>query len=184
MTHNPCTDKLTDIEYLNHMIPHHQVAIDMCKMLIKHTSNPVMLHLCRNIIRKQGYEIWEMEWMTPPPNTLYRSKTKGQYLPTSLDFYEPIMFEDKKRKCNPLFFKPDKHAQHQVGTKITIKSFLQHMIPHHQVAIDMSKRLLLHTSNSYLYAFCHGVIRDQQAEIYNMNYLLANDAYYYNSNIL
>ena len=26
---NPCTDKLTDKEYLEHMIPHHQVAIDM-----------------------------------------------------------------------------------------------------------------------------------------------------------
>ena len=31
---NPCTDKLTDIEYLVHMIPHHQVAIDMSNMLI------------------------------------------------------------------------------------------------------------------------------------------------------
>ena len=26
---NPCTDKLSDLEYLEHMIPHHQVAIDM-----------------------------------------------------------------------------------------------------------------------------------------------------------
>ena len=32
---NPCTDKLTDIEYLEHMIPHHQVAIDMSHLLIK-----------------------------------------------------------------------------------------------------------------------------------------------------
>ena len=59
MSHNPCTDKLSDMEYLKHMIPHHQVAIDMSKMLITH--NPAILHLCRNIIRKQGYEIWEME---------------------------------------------------------------------------------------------------------------------------
>ena len=26
---NPCIDKLTDIEYLEHMIPHHQVAVDI-----------------------------------------------------------------------------------------------------------------------------------------------------------
>ena len=56
---NPCTDRLTDIEYLEHMIPHHQVAIDMSNMLIPHTNNAEILHLCRNIIRKQSYEIWE-----------------------------------------------------------------------------------------------------------------------------
>ena len=55
---NPCTDKLTDIEYLEHMIPHHQVAIDMSELLEPNTTNPIILHLCRDIIRKQGYEIW------------------------------------------------------------------------------------------------------------------------------
>ena len=60
---NPCTDNLTDLEYLEHMIPHHQVAIDMSELLIPHTSNPVILHLCRDIIRKQKYEIWEMNLM-------------------------------------------------------------------------------------------------------------------------
>ena len=57
---NPCTDYLSDIEYLIHMIPHHQVAIDMSKLLIPKINSPSILHLCRDIIRKQGYEIWEM----------------------------------------------------------------------------------------------------------------------------
>ena len=35
------------------MIPHHQVAVDMSYLLIPKTKNPEMLHLCRNIIRKQ-----------------------------------------------------------------------------------------------------------------------------------
>ena len=51
MSSNPCTDVLTDIEYLVHMIPHHQVAVDMSELLIPRTINPDMLHLCRNIIR-------------------------------------------------------------------------------------------------------------------------------------
>ena len=53
---NPCTDKLSDLEYLEHMVPHHQVAVDMSNMLIPHITNPTILHLCRNIIRKQEYE--------------------------------------------------------------------------------------------------------------------------------
>ena len=30
-----CSDNLTDIEYLVHMIPHHQVAVDISIMLQK-----------------------------------------------------------------------------------------------------------------------------------------------------
>jgi uncharacterized protein (DUF305 family) len=30
---NICKSKLTDSEYLEHMIPHHQVAIDMSKII-------------------------------------------------------------------------------------------------------------------------------------------------------
>ena len=48
------------------------------------------------------------------------------------------------------------------------------MIPHHQVAVDMSKRLLLHTNNSYLLQFARNLIIEQQGEIYLMNNLLKN----------
>ena len=52
---NPCTDVLSDSEYLRHMIPHHQVAIDMSEMLLPISKNPDVLHLCRNIIRNQRF---------------------------------------------------------------------------------------------------------------------------------
>ena len=56
---NPCTDKLSDLEYLEHMIPHHQVAIGMSRLLINsgRLMNPVITALCRNIIFTQGYEV-------------------------------------------------------------------------------------------------------------------------------
>ena len=40
---NVCRGKLTDKEYLQHMIPHHQVAVDISIMLQKVTKSPVML---------------------------------------------------------------------------------------------------------------------------------------------
>jgi uncharacterized protein (DUF305 family) len=67
--------------------------------------------------------------------------------------------------------------------KVSDRSYLEHMIPHHQVAIDMSKRLLLHTNNSYLLVFCRKLIVDQQSEIYLMNNLL-NNTYNYTSLLL
>jgi uncharacterized protein (DUF305 family) len=49
--------QMTDQMYFKHMIPHHQVAIDMSKLLIKHTTNDFMMHLAYRIIRAQEGEI-------------------------------------------------------------------------------------------------------------------------------
>jgi uncharacterized protein (DUF305 family) len=182
---NPCTDKLTDIEYLVHMIPHHQVAIDMSNMLIPKSNDPIMLHLCRDIIRKQGYEIWEMELMKSRlSKTIFSSQDsfKEDFM-TKMDLHAPKLSKSKEGPCNPLFFKPNDHMQHMAGMNITDKSYLEHMIPHHQVAIDMSKRLMLHTNHPYLMDFCRKLIIDQQGEIFYMNSLLSN-SYNYQSDLL
>jgi len=182
---NPCSDKLTDIEYLKHMVPHHQVAIDMSNLLTPNTLNPTMKHLCRDITRKQGYEIWEMNMMIKslPYNITSNEVVIVEDITTKLDVYNPIMSKSKEGECNPLFFKPNDHSVHMEGMEITDKSYLEHMIPHHQVAIDMSKRLLLHTNNNYLTDFCRKLIIDQQGEIYYMNNLL-NNTYNYKSILL
>ena len=188
---NPCSDKLSDLEYLEHMVPHHQVAVDMSNMLIPHITNPTILHLCRNIIRTQEYEITEMNTIKKNiGNTIFDSKkplfnknNKNNYNKTKLSLYEPIKSKDKDGECDPLFFKPNDHAKHMEHMKITMRSYLEHMIPHHQVAVDMSKRLLLHTNHSYLIDFCRKLILDQQYEILSMNDLLDN-TYIHESELL
>ena len=200
---NPCTDKLSDLEYLEHMIPHHQVAVDMSNMLIPHITNPTILHLCRNIIRKQEYEITEMNTIktrigrtvfnkqmplfnknsnNSNSNNNNNNNKKNNYI-TKMSLYEPIKSKSKDGDCNPLFFKPDDHAKHMEHMKITMRSYLEHMIPHHQVAVDMSKRLLLHTNHSYLIDFCRKLILDQEYEILYMNDLL-NNTYIHESELL
>ena len=94
---------------------------------------------------------------------------------TKLDTYYPKLSKAREGDCNPLFFRPDDHKKHMKHTDITTNMFLTHMIEHHQVAIDMSKRLLLHTNHSYLMDFCNKLIIDQQGEIYYMNNLLKNN---------
>ena len=182
---NPCTDDLTNLEYLEHMIPHHQVAIDMSELLIPKTKDPKMLILCRNIIRKQGYEIWEMEQMKQKISDTMFDNTEFNPVNdrTKLDIYYPKLSKSKDGSCNPLFFKPNDHMKHMAGMEITDKSYLEHMIPHHQVAIDMSRRLLLHTNHPYLMDFCRKLIIDQQGEIFHMNSLLQN-SYNYKSELL
>jgi hypothetical protein len=49
-----------DCEFLKDMIYHHQIAVDMARVLINHTKRPQILQLCRDIIWAQTYEIWYM----------------------------------------------------------------------------------------------------------------------------
>ena len=74
--------------------------------------------------------------------------------------------------CDPLFFKPNDHMKHMEHMNINDKSYLDHMIPHHQVALDMSYRLLEHTNNTHMIRICYEIIVAQRAEILKMNYIL------------
>ena len=183
---NPCTDKLSDKEYLVHMIPHHQVAIDMSEELQKKTKKPNMIYLTREIIRKQGYEIWEMEMIKKniqynyiPLNSLNNINTNEYH--KFMSNSEICKLKNINQDCNPLFFDPNAHMKHMKHMNVNDKSYLEHMIPHHQVAINMSKRLLLYTNNSYLRDFCYQLIINQQAEIFYMESLL-KDMKMYESN--
>ena len=70
----PCSDKLTDKEYLLHMIPHHQVAVDMSKKLLKNTKNDFMIELAYRIIRSQQEEIILLNDLMKEKNNKYKSE--------------------------------------------------------------------------------------------------------------
>ena len=73
MNKNPCTDFLTDNEYLEHMIPRHQVVIDMSRRLLLHTKNPYLIHFCNKLIYSQEYEIFYMNSLLLSKDELYQS---------------------------------------------------------------------------------------------------------------
>lgn len=170
---NPCTDFLSNKDYLVHMIPHHQVAIDMCNMMIPISKSKTIQNIYRTIIYNQNIEIMLMNQVLhniPNVSNNYNVILRDNKFITSIAF-------DKKSKptnyyCDPLFFKPNDHSEHMNHMKHTDKSFLEHMIPHHQVAIVMSERLLKHTNNTHMIRLCYEIITAQRGEILHMNYML------------
>lgn len=58
---NPCFDYLSDIEYLEHMIPHHQMAVDMSNLLLGCSKDPNMIILARNI---KWFQINEINYIS------------------------------------------------------------------------------------------------------------------------
>ena len=61
--HQPFTGN-TDVDFRVHMIPHHQGAIDMAKVALKHAKDPETKSMAQKIIDDQEKEIAEMQaWL-------------------------------------------------------------------------------------------------------------------------
>ena len=183
---NPCFDNLTDYEYLAHMIPHHQVAIDISVMLQKITKNPIMQNILRELIWTQKYEITLMKEMIkkPPNNVSSNKKMNRNYISTSLDKVKPNELNISNTYCDPHFFNPKEHMKHLKHMKLNDEMYLKHMIPHHQVAIDMSKILLKNTNNDFMIYLAYRIIRSQASEIIILSNLLKKNNYLFESIIL
>jgi len=141
-------NELSDLEYINHMIPHHQLAVDMSEQIIPYTKSDIILALSRDIIRKQNYEIWEMANM--------------------------VGYSKNELSIN-------KQVSNMSMNEV---QYLQHMIPHHQIAINMSENLLLYTKNVYLMNLANKIIIDQKEEILKMKGLLNKNAVLFKSKLL
>ncbi len=169
-----CSAKITDIQYLHHMIPHHQVAIDMSILLQKKTKNPTMHNIIRKLMWVQNYEIGLMKHFLDamPAKFSDQKEMNRHYIATVSDFIKPNYLNVSDTYCDPLFFDPKGHMKHMEDMKINDEMYIKHMIPHHQVAVDMSKKLLKNTTNDFMINLAYRIIRSQQEEIILLNDLL------------
>jgi len=181
---NTCKSELTDREYLEHMIPHHQVAIDMSKMLQTKTEWIELQKKLREIILVQEMEIEIMNNMLRGMSDNISDgsiKMDKTYMQTLSDFIEPNKLGLTNTYCDPSFFDPKKHMHHL--SHITDDSYIDHMIPHHQIAVDMSKILLENTNNDLMISLAYRIIKDQQQEVINFD-ILKKSKYRNKSNLV
>lgn len=179
----PCRVVLTDEEFLKHMIPHHQMAIDISIQHSQNTKSDIIMKIMRELIWTQKYEVLLMraelkrntenmsEIVTNQP--LIRTISSNMYpnVVGLTDAYcDPAFFSYKKNQHN----KHSQHNQHhtQEHKIVTDREYIVHMIPHHQVAVDMCKILLKHTKSDFLTYLSYRMIRTQEAEIILLNDLL------------
>lgn len=185
---NICRGYLTDKEYLEHMIPHHQVAVDISILLQKKTTNPEMQDILRNIIWVQNYEIQLMQYMAKclPENDMSTSEIDmvRKYTTTIGDLKNPNKVGLTNTYCDPHFFDPEKHMKYIKHMKLDDIMYIKHMIPHHQVAIDMSKVLLKNTKNDFMIYLANKIIRSQNAETILLNDMLSKKRYSYKSKLI
>ncbi len=167
---NICKKKLSNIEYLQHMIPHHQVAIDISKLMQEKTENPELQKILRELIWNQEKEImfmYIMLYQLPQDITDSKIKINEFYIATIADFIKPNVLGISNNYCDPLFFDPSEHMKHikEHSKHLDDTYYINHMIPHHQVAVDMSKILIKNTNNDMMRWLAYRIIRSQHEEI-------------------
>ena len=174
---NICNKQLTDTEYINHMITHHEVAVYMSENHLQNTKNPVILDILRNVIRLQNYEINLMKDSKIDDNhnkdfndemSNKNIKMDKSYIYTQGDFVYPNVPYLSNTFCDPGFFDMSHNKKlHNMSDAM----YIQHMIPHHQVAVDMSKKILNTSNNDFIIDLAYKIIRSQQLEITKLYYL-------------
>lgn len=138
-----------EYEYLVHMIPHHQEAIDNAEILKENTEREEMRDFAEEIIQTQSEEI---ELMQSFLNDWYPNEDHEVR-------YEPMMGDYENLRGEELDW-----------------AFLQDMIPHHMEAVMMSQQLLMRgmAEHEEVAILAQDIRNNQRDEIFKMEEWLSD----------
>lgn len=145
-----------DVTFAQGMIPHHKGALEMAEEATDKASSPEVKSLAARIEKAQAPEIETMSgWL----------KTWGEDVPTSTESM-PGMESMESMESMP-------GMNHGSAAEDFDKAFLTMMIEHHKGAVKMATTEKAKGAYGPATAMADDVIRTQNAEITEMNKLLA-----------
>jgi uncharacterized protein (DUF305 family) len=139
-------EKPFDLHFIDQMIIHHQGAITSAEQMIADSERPELRQLSENIQKSQAEQIdqmrtWREEWYPDAGPTFEMDPTQMSEM----------------------------MGNHQMngmmGDEGTDAMFLRMMIPHHQLAIDISEQALDNAEHPELKELAQQIIDEQSAEI-------------------
>jgi uncharacterized protein (DUF305 family) len=136
-----------DLDFMHGMMPHHQGAIDMSKVVLQFGKDIEIKTLAEGVIKAQTNEIGLMkEWLSKT------DQSKLPVVPASKDANDKAMATMMKNMMVPYSGNAD-------------VDYVKGMIPHHQGAIDMAKVALKYGQNPTVLKLAHDIVASQEAEV-------------------
>jgi len=167
-----------EVRFMEGMIDHHQMALDMAGDCLNKTTNEALRTLCRNVIDAQTPEIemlrgWLQEWYGI------------QYAPVPMSQLMDLMGAGMSggmghgdHTTNPATDMPLMMGMMAGFDRLQGLDYdlawLEAMIDHHDDAVHMSQRILRYAEHQELRALALQIIGDQTAEIKLMETMLAD----------
>lgn len=166
-----------DVMFAQHMIPHHQQAIEMSDIVLSKTGiDPRVVNLANQIKAAQGPEIqqmqsWLNEWGTPTmPMTPSGSMTPSHNMPGHDMGDTPGM--GNMPGMTGMMSEQDMTALRNAQGAEAGKLYLTQMITHHQGAITMAQDEIKSGQYPPAVALAQSIVTAQQNEIDEMNGIL------------
>nr|WP_296679179.1 DUF305 domain-containing protein [Novosphingobium sp.] len=159
-----------DVAFMQHMIVHHQQAVDMAGLVKTRTNNPDIIAVAGRIDAGQADEMKFMrKWLGD----------RGESL--AMPAMDHAMHGDHAMSGTGLMkgmATPEQMAALSAANGTAFdRMFLQLMIPHHRGALDMVRDLLRTQGSVYdpaMFQFTTDVTNDQKTEIDRMNKVLGS----------
>lgn len=158
----------TDVGFAQGMIPHHAQAIEMADMAVAANAGPQVRALAQRIKAAQNPEIqtmstWLKQWNQTVPDVGEGSMSNGSHDMTDMP---GMMMDGMMSKADMTRLAESK------GTAFD-RLWVELMIQHHEGAVRMAKDELANGKNPAALALAQSIITSQEAEINEMNALLA-----------
>ncbi|MCV7194445.1 DUF305 domain-containing protein [Mycolicibacterium brumae] len=161
-----------DVTFAEHMIPHHEQAIELVELVAGRTDNAELLELAAQISDAQQPEIdtmtaWLQEWgpaeATETSETEHHGDHHGSGADPGTHTMAGMVDDATMAKLKTL-----KGADFD-------KLWLESMIGHHEGAIEMAKTEVAEGQNPAATAMAQEIIDSQQAEIDQMHTMLGHE---------
>jgi uncharacterized protein (DUF305 family) len=154
-----------DVAFAQGMIPHHGQAVQMADLALQTSTNADVKALAEQIQAAQSPEIdqmttWLTDWGQPVPDP-------NAMMDDNMDHSGGMMMSGMMSAADMA------RLGNATGTDFD-KMFLEMMILHHEGAIEMAQQELAEGKNQATKDLAQAVITGQQAEIEEMNTLIAS----------
>lgn len=164
-----------DVMFAQHMIPHHQQAVEMSDVLLaKQGIDPRVSELATQIKGAQAPEIeqmqgWLKQWGNPPMPSMSQMPQQGHG-----DMGHANMGHGDMPAMQGMVSEADMTALRNAQGAEAAKLYLTHMIAHHEGAITMAEDEIKDGQYAAAVEMAHAIVKTQQQEIDTMRQILGS----------
>ena len=183
-------DKITDKEFLELMIKHHNVAVKMSQLVMMTSKDDFIIDFARRTVFNQSNEVNLMEKLLVKIPNLQNEKScscGNSVISAQLEKIYPNIFTNLK--CNENHFEQftntpvqlleapkfetvgkltveSKKSNHEMFDGLSDKDYVTHMMEHHKSGIDLAKLEIKSTKEPKLIVLAQTMIFDQEKELF------------------